>query len=117
MKKALAIMVLATLAAAVMAGGSLGTPYQEKAGNLGWTNSATSPAYIERIDIRCSTINTATVTAVNYGISNTLLVDTGTVMQYAPATANARIDKGGYLTVTFGHSATTNKVAPYLFAK
>ena len=119
-KKLILIGMLATLSSIVLAAGALAPVTHNGTGGLTWTNTGTSPAYIERVDVRCSTINTATVTVVNFaGITNTLASaeSTNGIVEYAPATPNVYVIKGGTLTVAVTGAATTNKVAVYPFAK
>ena len=112
----LALAVIAMLASVSKGAGPLPTQTFSGTNSFSWTNTGTSPAYIDRIDIRCSSVNTATVTVVNYsGITNTLVSceSTNTIVEYAPSTANVRIEKGGVVLVSFTSAVTTNHTAVY----
>ena len=115
-KSVIATLILSLAASYALAGGAVGTIPNTSTNDFTYTHTGTSPITIERIDIRCSTVNTATVTVVNYtGITNTLVTSESTngIVEYAPATANIRVDKDGVLTVDFTSAITTNIIAIY----
>jgi ABC-type glycerol-3-phosphate transport system substrate-binding protein len=121
MKKTLAVLILATLASPLLAAGPLGSMTSlAKTNNVTFTYTGTEPAYIEAIDIRCSTVNTATVNVVNYSqITNAVIPateSTNGIVAYLPDEPNRRVIKGGTVTITFT-GLTTNSVAVELVQK
>lgn len=120
MKRAILTVAFVTYSALVMAGGAAGQIAHTGTNNWSYTHTGTTPIYLDRIDIRCNTPNTATVETVNYtGITNTLLTcaSTNTIIEYVPATPTIRLDKGGVIRFNFESAFTTNLIDVGAFQK
>jgi len=117
-KTLVTIALLAALDGTVRAGGPLGLVTSTATNAFTYTHTGTSPAYLERLDIKCSGVNTATVTLVNYSaITNTLYCNTNSQMSYEPSLDAVRIVKDGVLAIGFTGALTTNSVGLYMNQK